>query len=109
MYLLVYMYVRIYIIIHVQCTYMYVRIYTCVQNIRDCALYYVGQIYTRVTPEDMYKDGKFHASEKVCLHMFLEIAVLSFLKRVSCLFLLHVLHTLHGHMYMYLKVIIVCE
>lgn len=34
--------------------------YTC-----DCAVYYVGKVYTRVTDEDLYKDGKFHASEKV--------------------------------------------
>ena len=37
----------------------------CIQHICDCAVYYVGQVYTRVTDEDIYKDGQFHASEKV--------------------------------------------
>lgn len=41
-----------------------------VQHICDCAVYYVGQVYTRVTDEDIYKDGQFHASEKVpILHL----------------------------------------
>jgi hypothetical protein len=38
-----------------------------VQHICDCAVYYAGQVYTRVTNEDIYKDGQFHASEKLCI------------------------------------------
>jgi BAI1-associated protein 3 len=38
-----------------------------VQHICDCAVYYVGKVYTRVTDEDIYKNGKFHASEKLCI------------------------------------------
>ena len=44
-----------------------------IQHICDCAVYYVGKVYTRVTDADIYKDGKFRASEKVhvptdCMH-----------------------------------------
>ena len=48
------------------CTY---AICLCVQHICDCAVYYVGKVYTRVTDEDIYKNGKFHASEKVYIHI----------------------------------------
>jgi hypothetical protein len=36
-----------------------------VQHICDCAVYYVGKVYTLVTDEDIYRGGQFQASEKV--------------------------------------------
>ena len=58
------------------CVFLYlvsrVVLWFYLQHICDCAVYYVGKVYTRVTDEDIYREGQFHASEKVsvllCIH-----------------------------------------
>ena len=47
-----------------------------VEGISECALFYVGEVFKKLTHRDMFdENGHFRATEKVCNHLSLSLSV----------------------------------